>query len=341
MTAAERAFLIKVLIVFGAAGAVLLIWTLRYVILLLFNAVLVALFLQALCTPLTRLGLDRRLALALVVLVLVLAVGLGGAFFGLRIQQQVTEAMQLLPQAINTLKSRLQGSVIGAQIVSSVARMNLQTALPALLHLPGYALTITEALADAALVMVGGLFIAAHPDNYRSGLLTLTPGRLGVQLGDFLTEVGPMLRKWLVAQLIAMIAVGLLIGFGLWLIGVPAAGAAGLFATAAEFIPIAGPIASAIPALLLASAHGLDKVGWTLLLIVLVQQLESNLLVPLLHRRIVRLSPLLVVFALLAFEVLFGFLGLVLAVPLTIVLKTALERFRRPFIDPDPVVIDR
>src|SRR6185437_10851736 len=108
---------------------------------------------------------------------------------------------------------------------------------------------------------------------------------------------------------------------------IPAAAALGLFAAAAEFVPIAGPIASAIPALLLASLHGLDKVGWTLLLFVVVQQFESNLLIPLLHRRIVSLRPLLVLFSLMAFEVLFGFLGILLANPLTIVIKTAVERF--------------
>jgi predicted PurR-regulated permease PerM len=157
--------------------------------------------------------------------------------------------------------------------------------------------------------------------------MALTPDDWRGRLGPFLDDTGSLLRRWLIAQLVAMITVGLLTGAGLAVIGVPAAGALGVFAAAAEFVPIAGPIVSAIPALLLASLHGLDKVGWTLLLFVVVQQFESTLLIPLLHRRIVSLRPLLVLFSLMAFQVLFGFLGILLAIPLTIVVKAAIERF--------------
>jgi predicted PurR-regulated permease PerM len=329
MTESERGFLVKVLMAIGAAGAALAVWTLRDVILLLFNAVLVSLFLQALYGPLVRVGLDRRSAFVLVVAALVVVIGFGGAFFGLRIKQQVAEAAQLLPQALSGLEAQLRGSVIGDRIVSSASSMNLQAAIPALLHLPGYALSLTTALAEALLVVVGGLFIAATPRTYLAGLLAMPPSPLRQPLGAYLEDVGALLRKWLVAQFIAMITVGLMTGLGLWLLGVPAAGAVGMFAAAAEFIPIVGPIAAAVPALLLASVQGLGMVGWTLLMVVVIQQVESNLLVPLLHRQIVRLQPLLVLFALLAFQVLFGFLGLVLAVPLTIVLKTALDRYLR------------
>jgi predicted PurR-regulated permease PerM len=332
----DRAFLRKVVIVAGAAALALLLWSLRYVVLLLFNAVLTALFLQALYSPLERLGLDRRAALALVVLALALVVGLGGAFFGWRIEQQAVEAIRLLPQAFYALQQDLRTTAVGSKIVAGASNLNLQTALPALMHLPTYALAVTHALADILIVVFGGLFIAIHPAGHLHGFVALTPSGLRGRLGPFLDDAGSLLRRWLIAQLIAMITVGLLTGAGLAVIGIPAAAALCLFAAAAEFVPIAGPIASAIPALLLASLHGLDKVGWTLLLFVVVQQFESNLLIPLLHRRIVSLRPLLVLFSLMAFEVLFGFLGILLAIPLTIVVKTAIDRFylhpERPLI---------
>lgn len=324
---AERAFLRKVVIVAAVAAAGLLLWTLRYVVLLLFNALLVALFLQTLYSPLVRRGLDRRAALALVVLALVIAVGVGGAFFGWKIEQQAAEAVGLLPQALAGLQQTLRSTPLGSHIVSSAASFKLQSALPALMHLPSYAMSSIQAVADILIVVFGGLFVAAHPASYRNGFLALAPPAWSKRLGPYLDETGEVLRRWLIAQLIAMVTVGLLLGAGLALIGIPAAGALGLFAAAAEFIPIAGPIASAVPALLLASLHGLDKVGWTLALFVVVQQFESNLLIPLLHRRIVSLRPLVVLFALMGFEVVFGFLGILLAIPLTIVLKTALERF--------------
>jgi predicted PurR-regulated permease PerM len=323
----DRAFLRKVVIVAVVVAAALLLWALRYVVLLLFNAVLTALFLQALYAPLERLGLDRRAALALVVLALALIVGVGGAFFGWRIEQQAAEAIRLLPQALYDLQQDLRSTTVGSKIVSGASNLNLQSALPALMHLPTYAVALTHAVADILIVVFGGLFIAAHPAGHLHAFMALTPDDWRGRLGPFLDDTGSLLRRWLIAQLVAMITVGLLTGAGLAVIGVPAAGALGVFAAAAEFVPIAGPIVSAIPALLLASLHGLDKVGWTLLLFVVVQQFESNLLIPLLHRRIVSLRPLLVLFSLMAFQVLFGFLGILLAIPLTIVVKAAIERF--------------
>lgn len=323
----DRAFLRKILILAGVVAAALVLWVLRYVVLLLFNAVLVALFLQALCGPLTRRGLDRRAALALVVLLLAVAVGLGGAFFGWRVEQQVAEALGLLPRALDELSQNLRASDLGSKIVSRTSGLDLQTALPALMHLPGYALSLTQAVADVLIVLFGGLFIAIHPAAHRRGLLALAPAPWRVRLGPFLDETGALLRRWLIAQIIAMVTVGLLTWAGLAALGVPSATALGLFAGAAEFIPIAGPIVAAIPALLLASLQGLDKAGWTLVMFIVVQQFESNLLIPMLQRRIVDLRPLLVLFSLMAFEVLFGFLGILLAIPLTIVVKTALERF--------------
>ena len=327
LTGPDCAFLRKVVIVAAVVAAALLLWALRYVVLLLFNAVLTALFLQALYAPLERLGLDRRAALALVVLTLALVVGVGGAFFGWRIEQQAAEAIRLLPKALADLQQDLRATAFGNRIVSGASNLNLETALPALMHLPGYAVSVTQAVADILIVVFGGLFIAAHPAGHLRGFVALTPAGWRSRLGPFLDDAGNLLRRWLIAQLIAMITVGLLTGAGLAALGVPAAGALGLFAAAAEFVPIAGPIVSAIPALLLASLHGLDKVGWTLLLFVVVQQFESNLLIPLLHRRIVSLRPLLVLFSLMAFQVLFGFLGILLAIPLTIVVKAATDRF--------------
>jgi predicted PurR-regulated permease PerM len=323
----DRAFLRRVVIVAATVALALVLFTLRHVVLLLFNAVLTALFLQALYSPLTRLGLDRRIALALVVLALVIIVGLGGAFFGWRIEQQAVEAMRLLPQALYDLQQNLRGTPLGSKIASGASSLNLQSALPALMHLPGYAISVAQAVADILIVVFGGLFIAVHPAGHRSAFLALAAPAWRARLGPFLDDCGSLLRRWLLAQLIAMVTVGLLTGAGLMALGVPAAVALGLFAAAAEFVPIAGPIASAIPALLLASLHGLDKAGWTLALFVVVQQFESNLLIPLLHRRIVHLRPILVLFSLMAFEVLFGFLGILLAIPLTIVIKTAVDRF--------------
>ena len=81
-------------------------------------------------------------------------------------------------------------------------------------------------------------------------------------------------------QLIAMVVVGLLTGFGLWCLGMPSAFTLGLLAGVLEFIPFAGPILSAVPAVLLALAVSPELALWVLLLYFAVQQFEGYVLTP-------------------------------------------------------------
>ena len=111
------------------------------------------------------------------------------------------------------------------------------------------------------------------------------------QISVTLNDSGHALRRWLGAQLIAMIIVGTLIGVGLAVVGVPSALALGMIAGVAEFVPIIGPVIGAIPALLLASTESFEMVLWTLAVFVVVQQVESNIIMPIVAGRAVELPP--------------------------------------------------
>ncbi|MBS0242581.1 MAG: AI-2E family transporter, partial [Proteobacteria bacterium] len=141
-----------------------------------------------------------------------------------------------------------------------------------------------------------------------------------------LDDSAEALRRWLWAQLVAMLAVGGLVGIGLFFVGVPSALALGIVAGMLEFIPYVGPIASAIPALLMASTQDLTTVWWTLGVLVLVQQAEGNILMPLLANRAVAIAPATAIFSVMAFGILFGPLGLLLGFPLTVVFDIAIRR---------------
>lgn len=320
MAGSDLTFLRRLLLTAAVVAGGFLAWRLREVFLLLFGAILVAQVLRSLAEPIarrTRLGDGLSLAVAAVALVAVLA--LAGAFFGWRIQSQVTEATDLLPQAFAAFLRQVRSDPLGARVLADVNQAHLGAAMPALLHLPGYALSAAVALADLALVTAGGFYLAAQPDLYREGLLRLAPARLRGRLREALGAGRRRLRQWLAAQAIAMAVVGVLVGLGAWLIGIPAPAALGLFAGAAEFVPILGPVAAAAPALLLALVHGPDKAAWTLLMFVVVQRLEGDLLLPLLQQRLASLPPVMALFALIVSGVVFGPLGVLLATPLTIV----------------------
>lgn len=94
----------------------------------------------------------------------------------------------------------------------------------------------------------------------------------------------------------------------------------GLLAGLGEFVPLLGPIASAIPALPVASSLGLGTTLYGLGLYGLVQQIESNVVTPLVARKLISIPPPLTLFAIVAMALAFGALGLLPASPLTVVL---------------------
>lgn len=106
---------------------------------------------------------------------------------------------------------------------------------------------------------------------------------------------------------------------GLLLLGIPNAVGLGIIAGLFEFVPFVGPLLSFVPAGLVALSQGGASLWWVLGLYVLIQQLESNLLVPLIQERTVDLPPVLGMFAIVAMGMLFGPLGIVLGIPVTIV----------------------
>jgi predicted PurR-regulated permease PerM len=109
-------------------------------------------------------------------------------------------------------------------------------------------------------------------------------------------------------------------------IGVPAALALALLAGFAEFIPLVGPVVAAIPALLIALSEGLQTAFWTLLLYVAVQQVETNVIQPVVQHRLVLLPPAVTLFAVVGFGLLFGSLGVLFATPLAVVIFVALKK---------------
>ena len=192
--------------------------------------------------------------------------------------------------------------------------------------LTSYGLTIVDALLGILLVVVAGVYLAVDPAKYHRGTVKLFPPRHHQLVGETMSEIGRSLRLWLVAKLIAMSIIGTLAGVGTWLLGLPSPLALGIFAGMTEFVPIIGPIIGAVPALLLAATQGLDTVLWTLLLFLGIQQVESNVIAPLVEERMVTIPPALLVLGVGVFGGLFGLLGLVLSGPLLVVAYVAVKK---------------
>jgi predicted PurR-regulated permease PerM len=131
-----------------------------------------------------------------------------------------------------------------------------------------------------------------------------------------LSATATTLRRWLLMQMVAMLVIGTLTTVVLLLLGVKGALALGIIAGLLEFIPYVGPILSAVPAIAMALVDGPEKAIYVALAYTAIQQLEGVVLQPLLMKEGLELPPVLTILGQALFSLVFGFLGLLLAVPL-------------------------
>jgi predicted PurR-regulated permease PerM len=238
--------------------------------------------------------------------------------------RQADALAETVPEAWRSFRERLADNPLGARIEEWMSGA-LSDGGP----VAGVAQVVMRfggGVADALLAIVGGVYLAAQPRLYRRGLLKLMPRERRELVDEALRDTGRALKLWLGGQLVSMIVVGLVVGLGLWAIGVPSALTLGLLAGVLEFVPIVGPVIAAIPAILLALAQGPEVALWTLGLYLVVQQVEGNLLQPLIQQHAVRMPAAVLLFALLVAGILFGLTGVVLAAPLAVATLVMVKR---------------
>ncbi|HJR65981.1 MAG TPA: AI-2E family transporter [Gemmatimonadaceae bacterium] len=170
--------------------------------------------------------------------------------------------------------------------------------------------------AGIILIIFLAIYIAAEPDVYHGGLMHLFPHHARKRAGEVLSAMATVLRKWLVTQLIAMLVIGTITTVILLLLDVKAAFALGALAGLLEFVPTIGPLLSAIPAVAMGFLDSPDKALAVAIAYGAIQFLENHLLIPLLMKGGVNLPPALTVVSQALMALLFGFLGLMVAVPL-------------------------
>lgn len=187
-------------------------------------------------------------------------------------------------------------------------------------------LSIFENIATLFSLLVISIYISLDWLNIKDRSFSLFPRKSRDMAEDTVAEIETNIGEWIKGQLMLMLIVGAVSFLGLFVLGVDYAIALGLIAGLLEFVPMIGPLLSAVLAGVIGFSMSPVKGFGVIILFTLIQQLENNFLVPKIMQKVSGFSPLIILFALLIGSEFFGVVGALVAVPLTMILSIILKR---------------
>ncbi|MFB2918397.1 AI-2E family transporter [Aerosakkonema funiforme] len=304
-----------------------ILWQIRQVILLVFAAVVLATALNRLARRLQQSRLPRlwavMLSIAIMVIVLI-------GFFLLIVPPFVAEVQQLVelfPKGVNRINQwlNLLRNNFPTQFNQYLPDINSlsQQLQPVLNRLLGGSVAFFSntlgGVLSFLLVLVLTLMMLAQPQSYRKTFVRLFPSFYRRRVDGILDQCEVALGRWIIGALISMSVVALLSVIGLSILGVRLALAQGVLAGLLNFIPNIGPTLSVVLPMTIALLDAPWKSVAVLIVYFFIQQFESNFLTPYVMAQQVALLPAITLMSQVFFATFFGFLGLILALPLTVV----------------------
>ena len=302
-------------------------WQLAFVLLLAFAAILLAVLLRHTATFLAdRTPLSIGSAIIVVIVAFLVVAGTFLFFAGPRIATQVSQVTDALPDAWDEVKNALKDNGWGHYILDSTPLSDDGPDLNVMGALEGTLSTTLSVLVNLVVVVTVGIYLAIDPKLYRVGVQHLFPKAHRERSGEILDALGDGLWYWLLGQFVDMAAVAIMTGAGLWLLGVPLPVALGVIAGVTNFIPYLGPFIGAAPAVVIAFAHDPMLALYAAGLFLVVQQLDSHVMMPIIQEHATAMPPALTILVVVAAGVLFGLLGVLLATPLLLVALILVQR---------------
>lgn len=312
------------LIVLALIVVALFLWKIAPVLMLAFAGVVLAAVIRAAAEPLARrLKIHPTLSVAVVTLLaLALIVG-GGTLFGARIADQAQEMWDAIKDATEKVEEFVKDTPIGETVMDNAVATPPADAVK---QVAKGTVTVFGALADTVLVLFLAVYFAADPHTYRKGFLVLLPPKARDPVDRALLASGEALRKWLLGQLGAMLAVGIFTFIGLAAVGVPLALPLAILSALLDFVPVIGPLVAAVPGVLIAFTVAPEVALYAALVYLVVQFIEGNLVLPLAQKWAVSLPPALSLLGIVGFGLIFGVMGVLFAMPLLVVVVTLVDQ---------------
>jgi len=305
----------------------LLAWELRWVLLILFGAIVLAVALDVPISLLRRLlPLNRGASLVIVVVGVVVVGGLLSQLLLPELVDQIQELTNLIPavyQRLIVLAGHIPGlPALENQQLKPSTLERLQPLGTQILGLAGGAASSTIQLVLMALLAI---LLALDPRSHQKILIAITPELWRYKTQDVLAECRQALGGWLAGMTLSAVSVFLMTWAGLAALKVPLALLSGLVCGMLTFVPTIGPSAATLLPLALALLVSPATVVQVLVLRLILQNVEAFLITPLLLSRTVNLLPTISLMAQLCLGALLGLPGVLLALPLVVVLQVICE----------------
>jgi predicted PurR-regulated permease PerM len=321
---------------FALVASIYILWQIQQVLLLVFAAIVLATGLNLLTEQIqSRFKLPRGKSL---ILALLIFGGVLVGFFMTIVPPFIVQFRELtttkLPEIVKSadlwqanLKAYLPPSLLPH--IPDFQDLDRQIQ-PLLKTLAGRSLAIFSnslvAILNFLFVTILSVMLLIQPNAYRQVFVSLFPSFYRQRIDGILSECESSLGKWIGGALLSMIVVAVLSAIGLLVLGIPLVLAQSILAGLLNFVPNVGPTVSVVIPMAIALMDEPWKAIAIFIIYLLIQQFESNFLTPYIMAKQVSLLPAVTLIAQVIFTTFFGFLGLLLALPLTVVAKIWIEK---------------
>ena len=329
--AGRRSLLATGLALLAAGVTLFLVWQTVSSLLLVFAGVLFAAFLDAAARALAPvLPLNRAWRLTLVLLLLSVLMGFGLAWGTAKLPEQTRLLLKVMDTQLDILQAHLLSygvDLLGPEWGRDFAQWLFSDQGRFLSHAQFLLGGASSLLTGALVILFLGILFAFDPTSYRDSLVMLVKPSYRDRTRAVMDEMGNVLRLWFVGQLIRIILMTLCVWVALYLIGLPGPFVLGLQAGLSNFIPYLGPIVAAVPIALVAMPLGGSLLIWAVVIYTIIQSVEGYVIGPLIQRQAVEIPPAWTLVAIVLLGVLFGVMGIALAMPLVAIARVAIIRF--------------
>ena len=317
-----------------AVLCLLFVWEIRGTLMLTFAAVvLVVLFTMPVRLLARRFEMNRTLAIILSVIgffvivaliALLIFPTLGAQFVVLA--GNVRQGLEQVQEQLNSENLIMQfpfleGFLTDFQVDNELINQVVSQVSDALGRLGGTVLPVVGGVANTILsvliIFFLSMYLLAEPELYVNGIIRLTPKWYRVRMEVILHRIDETLRVWLSVTGVSMVVVGLGTGVGLAALGIQEWAALGVLAGVLSFIPNFGPVIALVPSVAVAIVQAPHNVIWTVAVIYGISFIQSQVIGPVLASERMNMPAILVLLGQIIFGFFFGFLGLMLAVPLS------------------------